>query len=69
MDARYFWSPWRCLPRSPPRRTGIAGKNSFRFTGRLNGRKLKPGRYRLLATPTAGGLKGKASSTGFRIVR
>jgi 6-phosphogluconolactonase (cycloisomerase 2 family) len=50
-------------------RTGIAGKNSFHFTGRLNGRKLKPGRYRLMATPTAGGKKGKPTSSGFRIVR
>jgi hypothetical protein len=50
-------------------RTGVAGKNSFHFTGRLNGRKLKPGRYRLVATPTAGGKKGKSISTSFRIVR
>jgi hypothetical protein len=50
-------------------RDGVAGKNSFHFTGRLNGRKLKPGRYRLVATPTAGGQKGKSTSSGFRIVR
>jgi hypothetical protein len=50
-------------------RSGVAGKNSFHFTGRLNGRKLKPGRYRLVATPSAGGKKGKSISTGFRIVR
>jgi hypothetical protein len=50
-------------------RNGIAGKNSFHFTGRLRGRKLKPGRYRLVATPTAGGNKGKRTSKGFRIVR
>jgi hypothetical protein len=50
-------------------RTGVAGKNSFHFTGRLNGRKLKPGRYRLVATPTAGGKRGKPTSRGFRIVR
>jgi hypothetical protein len=50
-------------------RTGAAGKNSFHFTGRLNGRKLKPGRYRLVATPTAGGKRGKPTSSGFRIVR
>lgn len=50
-------------------RNGATGTNSFHFTGRLNGRKLKPGRYKLVATPTAGGLKGKATSTGFRIVR
>jgi hypothetical protein len=50
-------------------RTGVAGKNSFHFSGRLNGRKLKPGRYRLVATPTAGGKRGKPTSSGFRIVR
>jgi hypothetical protein len=50
-------------------RNGVAGKNSFHFTGRLRGRKLKPGRYRLVATPTAGGKKGKPTSRPFRIVR
>jgi hypothetical protein len=50
-------------------RNGGAGKNSFHFSGRLNGRKLKPGRYRLVATPSAGGRKGKPTSVGFRIVR
>jgi hypothetical protein len=50
-------------------RTGAAGKNSFHFTGRLNRRKLKPGRYRLVATPTAGGKRGKPTSSRFRIVR
>jgi hypothetical protein len=28
-----------------------AGANSFRFTGRVGGRKLKPGSYELIATP------------------
>ena len=50
-------------------RSGVAGLNSFHFTGRLNGRKLKPGRYRLVATPRAGAKKGKPTSSGFRIVR
>ncbi len=50
-------------------RNGVAGRNSFHFTGRLNGRKLKPGRYRLVATPSVGGRKGKPTSTSFRIVR
>jgi hypothetical protein len=50
-------------------RNGVAGTNSFHFTGRLNGRKLKPGRYRLVATPTAAGKKGKPTSRQFRIVR
>jgi hypothetical protein len=50
-------------------RNGVAGTNSFHFTGRLRGRKLKPGRYRLVATPTAAGKKGKPTSSRFRIVR
>jgi hypothetical protein len=48
---------------------GKAGKNSFRFTGRLRGHKLKPGRYKLIATPSVNGQKGKATSRRFRIVR
>jgi hypothetical protein len=50
-------------------RAGVAGKNSFHFTGRLRGKQLKPGRYQLVATPTAGGNKGNSVSSGFRIVR
>jgi hypothetical protein len=49
--------------------TGVAGSNSFRFTGRLRGRKLSPGRYLLVATPTADGVSGLARSTRFRIRR
>jgi hypothetical protein len=48
-------------------RAGIAGRNSFKFSGRLGGRKLRPGRYLLVATPTAGGRAGPARSTRFRI--
>ena len=33
---------------------GRAGANAVRFGGRLNGRLLKPGRYRLTATPVGG---------------
>jgi DNA-binding beta-propeller fold protein YncE len=44
--------------------TGSSGTNSFRFSGRLRGRRLPPGRYRLVATiPGAG-----PTRTGFRIV-
>jgi hypothetical protein len=49
-------------------RNGVAGQNRFHFTGRLRGRKLRTGRYRLYARPTVGGVKGKAVSTRFRIV-
>jgi hypothetical protein len=49
--------------------TGRTGANSFRFTGRLAGKKLSPGRYTLLATPTANGKTGRAVSTSFRIIK
>ena len=34
---------------------GVAGSNHFRFTGRLAGRTLPAGSFRLVATPGAGG--------------
>lgn len=49
------------------RRMGQAGKNSFWFTGRLRKKKLKPGRYLLLATPTGVGKAGRTRSADFRI--
>lgn len=49
-------------------RTGSAGPNRFRFMGRIGGRKLTPGDYRLVATPTANGVRGRATSTAFHIV-
>jgi hypothetical protein len=48
--------------------TGRAGANSFRFTGRLAGKKLKPGNYTLVGTPTANGKTGQAVTTAFRII-
>lgn len=47
--------------------TGSAGANRFRFTGRIGGRALPPGAYRLDATPTrtTGGV-GPAATRGFR---
>jgi hypothetical protein len=50
-------------------RTGSAGTNRFRFMGRIGGRKLTPGAYRLLATPTANGVRGRRTSAPFHIVR
>jgi hypothetical protein len=47
----------------------IAGRNSFRFTGRVHRKALKPGPYRLNARPRAGGKVGKTVSVRFRIVR
>jgi hypothetical protein len=48
-------------------RSGVAGVNSFRFTGRLQGRRLKRGKYELVATPSAGGKTGRAKSAPFQI--
>jgi hypothetical protein len=52
-------------------RSGVAGPNGFRFSGRLRGRKLAPGAYRLRATPTdAAGNRPRAAATArFRIRR
>jgi hypothetical protein len=49
---------------------GSAGRNSFRFTGRIGGRALMPGKYVLIATPTdAAHRSGPAVTAKFRIVR
>jgi thermitase len=45
------------------------GRNSFHFSGRIAGRKLVPGRYRLQAIPTFGGRAGVGRAAMFRIVR
>jgi hypothetical protein len=51
-------------------RRGKAAANSLRFSGRLAGRRLRPGRYRLIAVPTdPAGNRGRAVRAGFRIVR
>ena len=46
-----------------------AGANSFWFTGRVGGRRLGRGTYRLMATPSASGLTGNSLSRTFRITR
>jgi hypothetical protein len=50
-------------------RSGKAGTNTFRFTGRIGGKRLKPSSYKLVATPKANGLIGKPVSASFRIIR
>jgi hypothetical protein len=50
-------------------RIGSAGVNRFRFTGRLDGRELAVGSYRLIATPAALGEVGRATTAVFRIVK
>jgi Ca2+-binding RTX toxin-like protein len=50
--------------------SGKAGANSFRFTGRLRGRRLRPGRYLLVAVPVdSDGRRGAQRTAPFRIVR
>jgi pimeloyl-ACP methyl ester carboxylesterase len=46
-----------------------AGADRFTFTTRIAGRALRPGRYRLVATPSAGGGTGRPARARFRIVR
>lgn len=45
----------------------LAGANRFRFTGRVRGRALNPGRYTLRATATLGGLTSRPIQLSFRI--
>jgi DNA-binding beta-propeller fold protein YncE len=46
-----------------------AGKNQFRFTGRVRHHKLPPSRYRMRAVPRLAGQSGQARTASFRIVR
>ena len=48
-------------------RRGVAGANRFRLTGRINARRLRPARYRLIASPVAEGRRGDTKRTSFRI--
>jgi hypothetical protein len=49
-------------------RAGAIGVNRFRFTGRLGGKRLRPGAYRLVITPQTGVQPGKPVRIGFHIV-
>jgi hypothetical protein len=52
------------------RRANAAGRNSFRFMGRLRGRPLKTGRYRLVAVSRdRAGNKARPAYRAFRVVR
>ena len=46
----------------------VAGHNSFKFTGRLDGHALTKGSYKLQATPKLGALSGATVSATFQIV-
>ncbi|MDX6718405.1 MAG: hypothetical protein QOJ63_659 [Solirubrobacteraceae bacterium] len=48
-------------------RSRPAGGDRFAFSGRVAGRTLTPGPYRLVATPTADGRSGGPASAAFRI--
>jgi hypothetical protein len=58
---------WVAVGRFP--HSDKAGLNSFHFTGRVYGRKLKPGRYKLRARPRFAGPAGTAIEINFRIVK
>lgn len=47
----------------------VVGANRFRFSGRLHGRKLTPGRYRFRAVPRNVGGTGAPALKGFRVKR
>jgi hypothetical protein len=47
----------------------VAGLNRLHFTGRVNRKKLAPGRYRLRAVARLGGQAGPPVTKSFRIVR
>jgi hypothetical protein len=62
--------PGRLVPvRGSFSRRAAAGPNRFRFTGRIGGRTLPPGSYRLRATPRNTAGAGPTRTVGFRIVR
>ena len=46
---------------------GVAGANRLRFSGRLNARRLRSAGYRLVAIPSADGLRGNAKRVRFRV--
>jgi hypothetical protein len=52
------------------KRAGRPGANAFTYTGRLRGRALKPGRYRLLTvTKDGAGNRSRVGRRAFRILR
>jgi streptogramin lyase len=50
-------------------RLGVKGTNSFRFRGRIGGRTLRPGRYRLAGTPRILNLIGRTVTRPFLVRR
>lgn len=61
----------RCTRRVPigsAHHTDVAGEVRVRFSGRIHGHKLAPGRYLLVLTPRANGQAGRAVTLTFRVV-
>jgi hypothetical protein len=56
-------------PRGILEMAGTAGPNAHGFRGKISGRTLRPGRYRLLVTALADGITSAPASIEFRIVR
>jgi streptogramin lyase len=55
--------------RGRSRRAARQGANRVRLTGRLSGRRLRPGRYRLvLAATTTAGARSRTHRAGFRVL-
>ena len=46
---------------------GFAGQNSFKFTGRVGGKKLRRGKYRLTGTPSKSTRTGAPVRASFKI--
>ncbi len=60
----------RFVKRGTLRRTGLAGTNSLKFSGRIGRRALKPGRYRVTITATdAAGNVSRPARLSFRVVK
>jgi len=59
----------RAKPRGRLRMSGDAGANAFGFRGKIRGRPLAPGRYRLTVTAHADGMTSPGASIEFTIVR
>lgn len=51
-----------------PGATGKAGPNSVRFSGKLKGKPLVPGKYTLRAVATAAGLSSAPATVGFEVL-
>jgi PKD domain len=59
----------KARPRGALRMAGDAGANALGFGGKIRGRTLAPGRYRLTVTAHADGMKSAGASLEFTIVR